>query len=246
MYILPKESKDKEIDINGKFEKMVFDMDDLFFKLTSNTKKNKAKGKDQGHRLKLDLTEEGKVDITFVRLPWTTKEIYEVCKQFNEYYYKEKKCEYIVDFITYYLGQKGLFKRQKIYSILFDIYEFGTGSGYWGHANIYDPGVGYPVPWGYTYLKGCSKDGRKECIRVMLHEVIHSFGFTKACHKFSIKDDPAHQSKKTDIMGHGNKIDPNNESYYLHGNPNCPDLADVIYLIPTSDKAYDPSYRGFN
>ena len=45
MYILPKESKDKEMDINGKLEKMVFGMDDLFFKLTSNTKKNKAKGK---------------------------------------------------------------------------------------------------------------------------------------------------------------------------------------------------------
>ena len=44
MYILPKESKDKEMDINGKLEKMVFQMDDMFFKATSNTKKNKAKG----------------------------------------------------------------------------------------------------------------------------------------------------------------------------------------------------------
>ena len=59
MYILPKNEKDKEIDINGKLEKMVFQMDDMFFKSTSSTKKNKAKGKDKGHRLKLDLSEEG-------------------------------------------------------------------------------------------------------------------------------------------------------------------------------------------
>ena len=45
MYILPKNEKDKEIDINGKLEKMVFQMDDMFFKLTSNTKKIRRKEK---------------------------------------------------------------------------------------------------------------------------------------------------------------------------------------------------------
>ena len=39
----------------------------------------------------------------------------------------------------------------------------------------------------------------------------------------------------------GNKLDSNNESYYLHGNPDCPDLADVAYLIPTSRIIIDPS-----
>jgi hypothetical protein len=242
MYILPKESKDKEMDINGKLEKMVFNMDKSFFKATSNTRKNIAKGKDQGHRLKLDLTEEGKLDITFVRLPWTTKEMYEVCKLW------QKDCPYIVDFITYYLAEIDLFERKKVYSILFDIYEFGSGEGYWGHGNIYDPGVGYSVPWGYTYYKGCAREGKKSCERIMLHELIHSFGFTKACHQFSIKDDPAHQTKKGDLMysgGSGNKIDKNNESYYLHGDSNCPDLGDVAYLIPTSSNAFDPAVVGF-
>ena len=249
MYILPKESKDREMDINGKLEKMVFGMDDLFFKLTSNTKKNKAKGKDQGHRLKLDFTEENRVDVTFVRLPWTTKELYTVCKEFYYYYYNEIGCTHIVDFITYYLGQKDLFQRKKIYSILFDIYEFGTGEGYWGHANIHDPGVGYPVPWGYTYYKGCASKGKKVCERVMLHELIHSFGFTKACHQFSKKDESAHLTKRSDLMyynGSGKTIDKNNESYYLHGNSKCRDLADVIYLTPTSPNAFDPSIWGFN
>ena len=83
----------------------------------------------------------------------------------------------------------------------------------------------------------------------MLHELIHSFGFTKACHKFSKKDDTAHQTKRNDIMyykGSGNKLDLNNESYYLHGNSNCPDLADVAYLIPTSRIIIDPSVSLFD
>ena len=41
------------------------------------------------------------------------------------------------------------------------------------------------------------------------------------------------------------KIDKNNESYYLHGDSNCPDLADVAYLTPTSPNAFDPAVVGF-
>ena len=247
MYILPKEERDRELDINGKLEKMVFQMDDMFFKLTSNTKKNKAKGKDKGHRLKLDLTEEGKLDITFVRLPWSTKDIYKECKKWTGL-----DCPYLIDFVNNYLATNGYFERKKVYSILFDIYEFGTGEGYWGHASIsylYPPG--FNVPWGYTYYKGCARDGKKSCVRVMLHELIHSFGFTKACHQFSKKDDPAHQTIRGDLMysgpdgNSGNKIDKNNESYYLHGDPNCFDLADVAYLTPTSSNAFDPAVVGF-
>ena len=246
MYILPKEERDKEMDINGKLEKMVFNMDKFFFKATSNTKKNIAKGKDQGHRLKLDLTEEGKLDITFVRLPWNKKDIYKECKK-----WMGNDCPYLVDFVNDHLARNGYFERKKVYSILFDIYEFGTGKGYWGHGNISDPGVGYSVPWGYTYYKGCAREGKKSCERVMLHELIHSFGFTKACHQFSKKDDPAHQTIRGDLMysgpdsGGGNKIDKSNQSYYLHGDPNCFDLADVVYLRPTSSKAFDPAVVGF-
>ena len=86
----------------------------------------------------------------------------------------------------------------------------------------------------------------------MLHELIHSFGFTKACHQFSIKDDPAHQTKGGDLLysrpdgNSGYKLDKNNESYYLHGDPKCRDLADVVYLTPTSSNAFDPSIWQFN
>ena len=247
IYILPKEEKDRELDINGKLEKMVFQMNDMFFKATSNTKKNKAKGKDKGHRLKLDLTEEGKLDVTFVRLPWNTKDMYKECKK-----WMGNDCPHIVDFVNNYLATNGYFERKKVYSILFDIYEFGTGEEYWGHASVsylYPPG--FNVPWGYTYYKGCARDGKKSCVRVMLHELIHSFGFTKACHQFSIKDDPAHQTIGGDLMysgpdgNSGYKIDKNNESYYLHGDSNCPDLADVAYLTPTSPNAFDPAVVGF-
>ena len=49
------------------------------------------------------------------------------------------------------------------------------------------------------------------------------------------------------------EINRNNESYYLHGDPTisfgfdkCPDLADVVYLTPTSSNWFDPTKFGFH
>ena len=41
-------------------------------------------------------------------------------------------------------------------------------------------------------------------------------------------------------------IDRNNESYYLHGDPKCRDLADVVYLTPTSSNWFDSARFGFD
>ena len=57
IYFLGKKSKDKERDLNGWIEKQVKKSDDLFFKMT---------GKKQ--RFKFDYREDGKLDISFVRM----------------------------------------------------------------------------------------------------------------------------------------------------------------------------------
>ena len=57
IYFLGKKSKDKERDLNGWIEKQVKKSDDLFFKMTGNKQ-----------RFKFDYREDGKLDISFVRM----------------------------------------------------------------------------------------------------------------------------------------------------------------------------------
>tara|TARA_B100002052_G_scaffold185096_1_gene168647 strand:+ start:263 stop:592 length:330 start_codon:yes stop_codon:yes gene_type:complete len=57
IYFLAKNTKDKERDINGWIEKEVKKIDDTFFKMTGDKQ-----------RLKFDYREDGKLDISFVRM----------------------------------------------------------------------------------------------------------------------------------------------------------------------------------
>ena len=49
--------------------------------------------------------------------------------------------------------------------------------------------------------------------------------------------------KGSDVLGSGDvttKIDSKNDTYYKHGIEGCPDLADSIFLTPTSKNPWDP------
>ena len=71
IYLLTKDGKDKEWDVNGKIEKLTFKVNKMFEKLTAKNKKSNNKGQ----TFKLDLTKDGKLDITFLRLDVTKKEL---------------------------------------------------------------------------------------------------------------------------------------------------------------------------
>ena len=57
IYMLDKDGKDNELDINGKMEKELLELNEEMFKLTGNKQK-----------YKFDYREDGKLDISFVRL----------------------------------------------------------------------------------------------------------------------------------------------------------------------------------
>ena len=57
IYMLDKDGKDNELDINGKMEKELLELNEEMFKLTGNKQK-----------YKFDYRQDGKLDISFVRL----------------------------------------------------------------------------------------------------------------------------------------------------------------------------------
>jgi len=80
----------------------------------------------------------------------------------------------------------------------------------------------------------------------MLHEFIHALGLASTCapnHHLSghVSDSP------NDLMWAGDapwnlppRLDIGNDDYFRHGNPDCPDLANVGYIVPLPDDYWLP------
>ena len=64
IYLLTSEGKDTELDISGWIEKRVNSVNGKFLKMSAKNKKSNG----IGQQFKLDMTEEGKLDVTFVRM----------------------------------------------------------------------------------------------------------------------------------------------------------------------------------
>ena len=73
VYTLYKDSKDKEGDINGKVEELMRIADDWIYKTTKKSNKESNTFNGEGQRLKWDRREDGKLDISFLRLNITKK-----------------------------------------------------------------------------------------------------------------------------------------------------------------------------
>ena len=63
-YLLAADSEDREMDINGKMEKILLDLNEAMLKATANNKK----GDGVARKYKFDYRADGKIDITFIRL----------------------------------------------------------------------------------------------------------------------------------------------------------------------------------
>ena len=75
IYMLLKDSKDKEEDINGKLEKWVETADKWILKTTKKANKKSNFNNGEGQLLKWDRRKDGKLDISFIRLNRTKKEM---------------------------------------------------------------------------------------------------------------------------------------------------------------------------
>jgi hypothetical protein len=75
---------------------------------------------------------------------------------------------------------------------------------------------------------------------IILHELFHTQGAAYDCGKRTYRG--AHV-KGSDVLGSGDvstRIDSKNDTYYKHGIEGCPDLADSVFLKPTSENPWDP------
>ena len=135
IYFLGKKSKDKERDLNGWIEKQVKKSDDLFFKMT---------GKKQ--RFKFDYREDGKLDITFIRLDRKRKKLH---KHINSNY-------------KGWLWMNGFNNPKKHYFTFADVTSPDGGEGGVGMASV--------------FLKSKYNRKAVNMIRTAVHELHHAMG----------------------------------------------------------------------
>ena len=212
IYAILKNGKDKEWDINGYIEKLALKVNENFLKWSSQNKKSNS----IGQKFKYDFLKNGKLDVSFARLNLTRKQIDEPDHP-NGLIYKE-------------LFKQGFNNPKKVYAII---------SGFNSKHGNSDGGEGGPL---FTILYGpaIKSYGSKGMEIVILHELFHTQGAAYDCGKRTYRG--AHV-KGSDVLGSGDvstKIDSKNNTYYKHGIEGCPDLADSIFLTPTSENSWDP------
>ena len=212
IYAILKNGKDKEWDINGYIEKLALKVNENFLKWSSQNKKSNS----IGQKFKYDFLKNGKLDISFARLNLNRKQIDEPDHP-NGLIYKE-------------LFKQGFNNPKKVYAII---------SGFNSKHGNSDGGEGGPL---FTILYGpaIKSYGSKGMEIVILHELFHTQGAAYDCGKRTYRG--AHV-KGSDVLGSGDvttKIDSKNDTYYKHGIEGCPDLADSIFLTPTSKNPWDP------
>ena len=212
IYAILKNGKDKEWDINGYIEKLALKVNENFLKWSSQNKKSNG----IGQKFKYDFLKNGKLDVSFARLNLTRKQIDEPDHP-TGLIYKE-------------LFKQGFNNPKKVYAII---------SGFNSKHGNSDGGEGGPL---FTILYGpaIKSYGSKGMEIVILHELFHTQGAAYDCGKRTYRG--AHV-KGSDVLGSGDvstKIDSKNDTYYKHGIEGCPDLADSIFLTPTSKNPWDP------
>ena len=151
IYLLSKDAQDREWDINGKIENLVLFVNEKMIKATTNNRQNKKLGS-PSKKYKYDYNKEGKVDITFMRVDKTSKDLKKgdggPMGHFDEILFSKN------------------FKNTKKNYFIFAELNNGQNQG--------DAGVGI----GTVYLKGLS-DGKLKLLTA--HELIHTQGGVYNC-----------------------------------------------------------------
>jgi hypothetical protein len=210
-YVLAKDSKDKEIDINGWLEKRLTTVNSKFEKWSKKNKKSNG----VGQKFKFDYRKDGKIDITFVRMDWTEGELPK---------YPERKIYGLLS------KHNHLNNPKKTYAIF---------TGFKAKAGDHHGGSG-AVPITTIFTPAGMSFGVTEKDKVILHELFHTQGAAYSCGKRTY--DGAHV-KGSDVLAVNTLstiIDSKNDTYYLHGMKDCPDLSKSVYLTPTAEDSWDP------
>jgi len=141
-YLLATDSKDREWDISGKMETILLEMNEIMAKETAKHRLSNGVSK----KFKFDYRKDGKLDITFIRIPKKSKDFTPDSPNNN---------------IVPYLWLQGLNNPKKIYFNFADI----PGNEGDGEAG---PGVGS------AFVSSASQKPR--LIKLILHELYHTQG----------------------------------------------------------------------
>ena len=212
IYLLSSEGKDKELDISGWIEKTVHRVNNKFLKISARNKKSNG----IGQQFKLDMTKEGKLDVTFVRMNVSKKQL--------------DVGEYPSAVIYSYLRKAGFNNPKKVYASLV---------GFKSKRGNSDGGEG-GVPMMVIYIPAVKTYGQTDMDLVILHELFHAQGASYGCGKRTYAGGHV---KGSDVLAKDSvksSIDRNNNTYYRHDIEGCPDLAKSVFVTPTAEDPWDP------
>ena len=212
IYLVTLDGKDTELDISGWIEKRIKTVNKKFLKLSAKNKKSNG----IGQQFKLDMTKEGKLDVTFVRMNVLKKQL--------------DIPDYPSKMIYHYLRKKGFDNPKKVYA---------TFTGFKSKHGNSDGGEGF-VPMMVIYTPAVKTYGQPDMDLVILHELFHAQGAAYGCGKRTYKG--AHV-KGSDILAVDtvkSSLDSRNDTYYRHDIEGCPDLAKSVFVTPTAKDSWDP------
>jgi len=212
IYLLSLDGKDGELDISGWIEKIVHRVNGKFLKMSAKNKKSNG----TGQQFKLDMTKEGKLDVTFVRINFSKKQL--------------DGPDYPAGIIYNYLREKGFNNPKKVYA---------TFTGFKSKLGNSDGGEG-GVAMTVIYTPAVKSYGQLDMDLVILHELFHTQGASYACGK---RDDGHGHVKGSDLLAADtvkSSIDSQNDTYYRHDIEGCPDLAKSVFVTPTAEDSWDP------
>ncbi len=237
LYVLPKDVKSRDFDINGTFSDLIASTNEWLF----------AKG---GKRLRFD-TYKGKLDTTFVRLNETEGQLWMEASD------KNKKCGQnpcpTLDTLKSLLDAKGFTAPHKAYLIYYGGATIPSSRivwpycGYGGHNHAAIMQVGLvDMMSGQFNCFGSNKTTLPESVNTSglasFHEIFHVLGGVGASPNSDgnyghIKNDP------TDLMGGSQgtvRLDPGNDDYWRHGKSNFVDLYNSAFMEPAQPYAVMP------
>ena len=212
IYLLSSEGKDTELDISGWIEKRVNSVNDKFLRFSAKNKKSNG----IGQQFKLDMTKEGKLDVTFVRMNVSKKQL--------------DVPDYPNGIIYDYIKRKGFDNPKKVYA---------TFTGFKSKHGNSDGGEGN-VPMMVIYTPAVKSYGQPDMDLVILHELFHTQAAAYGCGKRTYKGSHV---KGSDILASGtvtSSLDSRNDTYYRHDIEGCPDLAKSVFVTPTAEDSWDP------
>jgi len=237
LYVLPKDVKSRDFDINGTFGDLIESTNEWLF----------AKG---GKRLRFD-TYRGKLDATFVRLDETEGQLWMDPSDTS------KKCSQspcpTMDTLKSLLNAKGFSASNKAYLIYYGGATIPSSRrawpycGYAGHDHFAIMQVGLVDMMSgqfscFSKNKTTLPESGNTSGLASFHEIFHVLGAVGASPNSDgnyghIMNDP------TDLMGKSEgtvRLDPGNDDYWRHGQSNYVDLYNSAFMEPAEPNAVMP------